>query len=99
MQCTESFTANLSFHYQVYPSSLIKIGRCHVPCGQGSNLRQGWVNNQMYGYNVLEFYIQVILQSASGGGILSEKTDFCRHLRYKEKSREVEGGIVFELLH
>lgn len=41
---------------------------------------------------------RVILQSASEGGILSEKTEFCRHLRFKGKSCEVNGGIVSELL-
>lgn len=42
---------------------------------------------------------RVVLQSASEGGIFSEKADFRRHLRFKGKSCEVNGGIVSELLH
>ena len=76
---------NLSFfHYQIYLSSLSsKFASVLLHLVRAAISDRELINKWMCGYNVLESYSASNLQSAFGSGILSEKTDFSGHLRYK----------------
>lgn len=91
--CSKSFLPPL---YNLSFPSLIKIGLYHVLLGQGSKIRQG-IDKQLVVYMVTMCQnpiFQVIKQSALSGGILSEKTDFCKHLRYQERAVRLMVGSL-----